>query len=55
MLLDLPDEDVDFVMQVLQQQPLPYVRTAPIIRRVAEQIVAFQEQAKKPLAVQDGW
>ena len=42
MTLDLPDEDIDFVMQVLQNQPLPFVRTAPLINRIGQQIAACQ-------------
>ena len=50
MTLDLPDEDVDFLMQVLQNQPLPFVRVAPIIGRIGQQIVAHQNPAPPAVA-----
>jgi hypothetical protein len=43
MTLDLPDEDIEFVLQTLQTQPLPFTRTAPIIGRIVKQIAARQE------------
>jgi hypothetical protein len=48
MMLDLPNEDIDFIMQVLQNQPLPFVRTAPIINRIGLQIVEAQKMAPLP-------
>lgn len=52
MTLDLPDEDIDFVLQVLQNQPLPFVRTAPLINRIGQQIAARQ-QALNPAPLPD--
>lgn len=46
MILDLPNEDIDFIMQVLQTQPLPLVRTAPIVQRIGQQIQASQAAAQ---------
>lgn len=48
MKLDLPDEDIDFVMHVLQNQPLPFTRTAPIINRIGQQIVEHQRASAPP-------
>ena len=36
--LTLESDDIDFLMAVLTQQPLPYVRTSPLINKIAGQV-----------------
>lgn len=40
MKLDLPDESVQFLLDVLQNQPLPFVRSAPLIQAISQQAMA---------------
>ena len=43
--INLSKDDVEFIFAVLTQQPLPYVRVAPIVQSMSQQV---QEQLQPP-------
>lgn len=46
--IEFAPEELDFVMQVLQTQPLPFVRTAPILSSIGGQLQAQQKASETP-------
>jgi hypothetical protein len=46
--LTLDTDDIDFLMAVLTQQPLPYVRTAPLVNKIGSQVQLALAQAQQP-------
>lgn len=49
MKLDIPDDQINFILEVLQNQPLPYVRVAPVLGNIFQQINAAQKAAMQPM------
>lgn len=42
--LALAAQDIDFLMEVLQNTPLPFVRSAPLINKIGMQVQAQQAE-----------
>lgn len=47
-LIKIDAASLDFIIQVLQNQPLPFVRTAPIIASVGQQVQQQDAERSQP-------
>lgn len=50
MKLELEVQEISFILEVLQTQPLPFVRTAPLINKIGQQAQEQQAQAEEAKA-----